>query len=287
MFWNFNLQNSELPPNLNEDNVSEEILQPNRKTINIITINDCTLSQFHTKIIKKEGKLFIGDIESKNGIRKKLMCDEKIIITSDLVFYFLDNVFFFEGIYKNKNVNVYKMKIKLGSKEIYKNEILLSFKDNLSLSPFSKDVYIKTLFTDLLKKNGIDLTNNNYLDFPLITFDFPKQYFILYTPSQKRISDLFELNIHIKLEGCKGEDDSDKNYINLCENDEFHIGGELVCSLKKNEICLIKHCQSASYDFIIKDCNHYLCEGCLESLTENKCPICNYTIVDYIHKYTY
>ena len=108
------------------------------------------------KLIKNLEELFIGQIQGEKSITKKVILNEKIKITENLIFYYLDTVFIVKAIFLNQHVEIYKMELNLESidnKEI-NHKIEISSNANLSLSPYSKDNFLNQRFKMLLEKNN-------------------------------------------------------------------------------------------------------------------------------------
>ena len=176
----------------------------------------------------------------------------------------------------------------IDNKEI-NHKIEISSNANLSLSPYSKDNFLNQRFKMLLEKNNLDFSETKYNShFPLISFDFKSKNFIL-TNSNHSLSNLNKFNLFVKLQECIN--DLDENFVNIIKYEEFQISEDLTFSLINSQVveekCNLKKCDSPSYCYFIKNCNHLLCERCFEKLNENKCPICSLSIIDFVHKNYY
>ena len=265
-------------------------LDPMKKSIKIILIPE-NIIKFQAKLIKHREELFIGQIQGEKSITKKVILNEKIKITENLIFYYLDTVFIVKAIFLNQHVEIYKMELNLESidnKEI-NHKIEISSNANLSLSPYSKDNFLNQRFKMLLEKNNLDFSETKYNShFPLISFDFKSKNFIL-TNSNHSLSNLNKFNLFVKLQECIN--DLEENFVNIIKYEEFQISEDLTFSLINSQVveekCNLKKCDSPSYCYLIKNCNHLLCERCFEKLNENKCPICSLSIIDFVHKNYY
>ena len=260
--------------------------------IEFLEIIENKLSRCHCDIINYSGQLKIADCGTLNGTYRILDKSEKCILNKDLVFYFFNIKFTVKMFYKIPNVQTTIFLCIMVGEESANSYINISSiessKQPVYLSHLSTNKEASDIFMNTLEQCQEDFNQHSINNFPFINYENGK--FFIY--SQKEIN---KSELLIKL---LNSDEKDKYYIDFNEGDKFNLGGETTICLEQlesnqelsqnnqvdNTIYLCQNNCGNYGDFIIQNCQHILCNFCLQAYQSNPylC-ICGNQIANFVN----